>query len=67
MLDLPWEITPDRITISDGRWYTEYAGNALSGRVALSLGNWQQGTEQMQVSGRLNVLTQGRPGRATPC
>jgi hypothetical protein len=26
MLDLPWEITPDRITISDGRWHTEYAG-----------------------------------------
>lgn len=63
MLDLPWEIAPDRITISDGRWHTEYAGNALSGRVALSLGNWQQGTEQMQVSGRLNVLTQGQAGR----
>ncbi|SQI91605.1 Uncharacterised protein [Klebsiella oxytoca] len=59
ILDLPWEITPDRIAISDGRWHTEYAGNALSGRVALSVGNWQQGTEQMQVSGRLNVLTQG--------
>jgi hypothetical protein len=63
MLDLPWEITPDRISISDGRWYTDYAGNALSGRVALSLGNWQQGTEQMQVSGRLNVLTQGQAGK----
>ena len=63
MLDLPWEITPDRIVISDGRWHTEYAGNALSGRVALSLGNWQQGTEQMQVSGRLNVLTQGQAGK----
>ncbi|MFX5085060.1 hypothetical protein ABTC40_20680, partial [Acinetobacter baumannii] len=36
---------------------------ALSGRVALSLGNWQQGTEQMQVSGRLNVLTQGQAGK----
>ncbi len=27
-------------------------------------GNWQQGTEQMIVSGRLNVLTEGMPGRA---
>ncbi|TCW07767.1 dicarboxylate transport [Raoultella sp. BIGb0138] len=63
MLDLPWEITPERMTISDGRWHTEYAGYPLNGRVALSVGNWQQGTEQMQVSGRLNVLTQGDAGK----
>ncbi|HHG8774614.1 TPA: YdbH family protein [Raoultella planticola] len=63
MLDLPWEITPERIAISDGRWHTEYAGYPLSGRVALSVGNWQQGAEQMQVSGRLNVLTQGDAGK----
>ena len=63
MLDLPWEITPERIAISDGRWSTEYAGYPLSGRVALSVGNWQQGTEQMRVSGRLNVLTHGEGGK----
>ncbi|MQK21793.1 hypothetical protein EI013_25830, partial [Escherichia coli] len=63
MLDLPWEITPERIAISDGRWSTEYAGYPLSGRVALSVGNWQQGTEQMRVSGRLTVLTHGEAGK----
>ncbi|MEX0532491.1 YdbH family protein [Raoultella terrigena] len=63
MLDLPWEITPERIAISDGRWSTEYAGYPLSGRVALSVDDWQQGTENMQVSGRLNVLTQGEAGK----
>jgi hypothetical protein len=31
--------------------------------VALSVGNWQQGTEQMTVSGRLNVLTEGHAGK----
>jgi hypothetical protein len=31
--------------------------------VALSVGNWQQGTEQMRVSGRLNVLTHGEAGK----
>lgn len=35
----------------------------LRGRVALSVGNWQQGTEQMIVSGRLNVLTEGHAGK----
>ncbi len=54
---------PERIAISDGRWSTEYAGYPLSGRVALSVGNWQQGTEQMRVSGRLNVLTHGEGGK----
>lgn len=41
-----------------------YEAYPLRGRVALSVGNWQQGTEQMIVSGRLNVLTEGMPGRA---
>lgn len=63
ILDLPWEITPERITISDGRWRTRYQNYPLSGRVALSVGNWQQGTEQMTVSGRLNVLTEGHAGK----
>ena len=44
ILDLPWEITPERITISDGRWRTRYEAYPLRGRVALSVGNWQQGT-----------------------
>ena len=38
-------------------------GVRLRGRVALSVGNWQQGTEQMIVSGRLNVLTEGHAGK----
>ncbi|HDV8960192.1 TPA: hypothetical protein QIY90_005275, partial [Escherichia coli] len=59
----PWEITPERITISDGRWRTRYEAYPLRGRVALSVGNWQQGTEQMIVSGRLNVLTEGHAGK----
>ncbi|MBN0848240.1 hypothetical protein JTL96_38280, partial [Pseudomonas aeruginosa] len=63
ILDLPWEITPERITISDGRWRTRYEAYPLRGRVALSVGNWQQGTEQMIVSGRLNVLTEGHAGK----
>ncbi|ELY3086167.1 YdbH family protein [Klebsiella aerogenes] len=63
MLDLPWEITPERITISDGRWNAVYAGYPLSGRVALSVGDWQKGTEEMEISGRLNVLTHGEAGK----
>lgn len=40
-----------------------YAGYPLSGRVALSFGDWQKGTEEMEISGRLNVLTHGEAGK----
>ncbi|WP_054180033.1 YdbH family protein [Trabulsiella odontotermitis] len=63
LLDLPWEITEHLATISDGRWRWPYQGLPLSGRVALRAEQWQQGLDAMQISGRLNVLTQGDAGK----
>ncbi|QKN82044.1 YdbH family protein [Scandinavium goeteborgense] len=64
LLDLPWELTRERLTISDGRWNWPWQdGVPLSGRVGLKIDNWQQGIEKMQISGRLNVLTQGDAGK----
>ena len=63
LLDLPWQITPDQLTISDGRWRWDRAGIPLSGRLGLKIDNWQQGTERAVISGRMNVLTQGDAGK----
>ena len=63
LLDLPWQITPEQLTISDGRWHWDQAGIPLSGRLGLKIDNWQQGTENAVVSGRMNVLTQGDAGK----
>ncbi|WHP33333.1 YdbH family protein [Trabulsiella odontotermitis] len=63
LLDLPWEITGHLATISDGRWRWPYQEQPLSGRVALKAEQWQQGPDTMQISGRLNVLTQGDAGK----
>jgi len=63
LLDLPWQITPEQLTISDGRWRWDQAGIPLSGRLGLKIDNWQQGTENAVVSGRMNVLTQGDAGK----
>jgi Dicarboxylate transport len=64
LLDLPWELTRDRLTISDGRWNWPWLeGIPLSGRVGLKIDNWQQGLDKMQIAGRLNVLTQGVAGK----
>lgn len=63
LLDLPWEVTRQQFTISDGRWAWPYQGFPLSGRMGLKIENWQAGPENALVSGRLNVLTQGDAGK----
>ncbi|WP_312626723.1 YdbH family protein [Scandinavium sp.] len=64
LLDLPWELTRERLTISDGRWNWPWQeGLPLSGRVGLKVDNWQQGIDKMQIAGRMNVLTQGAAGK----
>ncbi|SFT68863.1 Dicarboxylate transport [Kosakonia arachidis] len=63
LLDLPWRVSSEQLAISDGRWNWPYADFPLSGRVGLKVDNWQQGLEKAQISGRLNVLTQGEAGK----
>ncbi|MBV7406171.1 YdbH family protein [Enterobacter sp. ENT03] len=63
LLDLPWQITPQQLTISDGRWNWPYQGIPLSGRVGLRIKNWQAGLDGAEISGRMNVLTQGDAGK----
>ncbi|MGK9173447.1 YdbH family protein [Yokenella regensburgei] len=63
ILDLPWQATAGRLTISDGRWNWPYQGFPLSGRVGLRIDDWQKGLQNALVSGRLNVLTQGDAGK----
>ncbi len=62
LLDLPWQITAQQLTISDGRWNWSASGMPMSGRVGLKVDNWQQGLEKATFTGRLNVLTQGGCG-----
>ncbi|MBY7516910.1 YdbH family protein [Escherichia fergusonii] len=63
LLDLPWLITHEQFTISDGRWNWPYQGFPLSGRMGIKIDNWQQGLENALISGRINVLTQGEAGK----
>lgn len=63
ILDLPWQATRERLTISDGRWNWPYQGFPISGRIGLHIDDWQNGLQNAQISGRLNVLTQGDAGK----
>ncbi|BDH46073.1 hypothetical protein TUM12370_21170 [Salmonella enterica subsp. enterica serovar Choleraesuis] len=63
LFDLPWTVTADKISISDGRWFWPYSGFPLSGRVGINAKNWQQGLDKTEIAGRLNVLTEGDAGK----
>lgn len=63
LLVLPWQIAPQLIEIRQGRWNWPWGGQPLSGQIALSAKNWQQGLAATEITGRLNLLTQGRGGK----
>lgn len=63
LVALPWQVTPEQIRIENGRWRWPWAPQPLAGGVALTLDRWQQGLDATEISGRLNMLTQGRGGK----
>lgn len=63
LLQLPWQVDAQQIRITQGRWRWPQATQVLSGGLALTLDNWQQGLEKTLVNGRMNLLTQGRGGK----
>lgn len=63
LISLPWQVSDDRIEISQGRWRWPYAAQPLAGNVSLSLQHWRQGLAATEITGRMNLLTQGRGGK----
>ena len=63
LLQLPWQVDAQQIRIVQGQWRWPDAVQPLSGGVALTLENWQQGVEKTRITGRFNLLTQGRGGK----
>ncbi|WP_279767674.1 YdbH family protein [Pantoea sp. GD03673] len=63
LLRLPWQVSREQIRIEKGEYFWPQAAQPLSGFVNLTLDNWQSGLESSQISGRINLLTQGRGGK----
>lgn len=63
LLNAPFSITPDEFRIEKGTWSWPVPQQNLSGFFSLSAQHWQQGFEQTLLTGRVNVLTQGRGGK----
>ncbi|MBP2171546.1 hypothetical protein J2125_004738 [Erwinia toletana] len=63
LLSLPWSITPQQIEVQQGEWRWPYALQPVSGGIALTLSQWQQGLAATEIRARINVLTSGRGGK----
>ncbi len=63
ILTLPWEVTPQSVTVHQGQWWWPFNGQVLQGGIALTADNWPSGLENTAFSGRLNVLTAGYGGK----
>ena len=66
LLDLPWQITAQQLTISDGRWNWSASGMPMSGRVGLK---WITGSRagESHLHGAAQRADPGMRGRATRC
>lgn len=63
LLMLPWDITSHDIAVRQGTWRWPWGGQPLSGGIALQFENWKQGLDATLLSGRINLLTEGRGGK----
>lgn len=63
LLSLPWQASAQQIHIEKGQYYWPLDAQPLSGFINLTLDNWQAGLEAARITGRLNLLTQGRGGK----
>ncbi|HEQ1856895.1 TPA: YdbH family protein [Providencia alcalifaciens] len=61
---LPWQVSSSQVTVTDGRWSWQDAEIPLHGGIAFQIDNWNQALSEFVISGRLNMLTDAKKGKA---
>ncbi|HGJ5856987.1 YdbH family protein [Arsenophonus nasoniae] len=64
LLDLPWQLDDQNLTIKEGKWRWQNGDQLLSGKIDFQLANWRDSLTNMRISGRANMLTTGGKGKA---
>ena len=65
LLSLPWVVTGETVTITDGEWRWDKAEQPLRGTLSATLSNWQRAITDMRLTARVSVVTQGKRGKGT--
>ena len=64
LVTLPWTVSDTIFEVNGGRWFWPYTAVPLRGGIALRVDDWKKGLENAVISGRMNVITEGRAGKA---
>ncbi len=64
LLHLPWSLSAESLNITQGIWQWQDAGIPIQGGITLQIDNWNNSLSNMVISGRLNMLTQAKKGKA---
>ncbi|HGN0867996.1 dicarboxylate transport [Providencia alcalifaciens] len=64
LFHLPWQVSSSQVVVTDGQWRWDDAQVPLHGGIAFQIDNWNQALSEFVVSGRLNMLTDAKKGKA---
>src|SRR5471030_1981074 len=64
LAQLPWRIDQSHLRISNGEWRWPYATQPLSGQITATLVRRPDALNSMDITARMNMLTQGLRGKA---
>ncbi|MEQ5183700.1 YdbH family protein [Providencia rettgeri] len=64
LFHLPWQVSSSQVTVTDGQWRWNDGQIPLHGGIAFQIDNWNQTLSEFVVSGRLNMLTDAKKGKA---
>lgn len=64
LFHLPWQVSSSQVIVTDGQWRWDDAQVPLHGGIAFQIDNWNQALSEFVVSGRLNMLTDAKKGKA---
>ncbi|WP_434524971.1 YdbH family protein [Photorhabdus asymbiotica] len=64
LAELPWQFSKQQFSIIDGKWQWLNAEQPLAGGINIKIDHRQQGLDNLLISGRMNLITQGERGKA---
>ncbi|WP_041382841.1 YdbH family protein [Photorhabdus sp. RM125S] len=64
LAELPWQFSKQQFSIIDGKWQWLNAEQPLAGGINIKIDRWQQGLDNLRISGRMNLVTRGKHGKA---
>ena len=63
ILSLPWQLSSDTLTITQGHWQWDEGEIPLQGNIIFQIDHWNKAFSQWVISSRLNMISQAKKGK----